>query len=87
MFTKTHLPDSSLLCHIIVFFLYIEVQLINNLVLVSGVQRSESVTHIHESIHFQIFFKVTLLWNIEQSSLYYTIGPCWLSVLNTAVYT
>ena len=87
MFTKTHLPDSSFLCHIIVFFLYIEVQLINNLVLVSGVQRSESVTHIHESIHFQIFFKVTLLWNIEQSSLYYTIGPCWLSVLNTAVYT
>ena len=87
MFTKTHLPDSSLLCHIIVFFLYIEVQLINNLVLVSGVQQSESVTHIHESIHFQIFFKVTLLWNIEQSSLYYTIGPCWLSVLNTAVYT
>ena len=69
------------------FFLYIEVQLINNLVLVSGVQQSESVIHIHVLIHFQIFFKVTLLWNIEQSSLYYSVGPCWLSVLNTAVYT
>jgi len=25
--------------------------------------------------------------NIEQSSLCYTVGPCWLSILNTAVWT
>ena len=87
MFTKTHLPDSSLLCHLIVFFFFIEVQLINNVVLASGVQQSDSVIHICVSIHFQFFFQVRLLKNIEQSSLHYTVGPCWLSILNTAVYT
>ena len=24
--------------------------------------------------------------NIEHSSLYYTVGPCWLSILNSSVY-
>ena len=73
---------------ITVFFLklfYIEVQLINNVVLLSGVQQSDSVIHV--SIHFQIFFQVRLLQNFEQSSPYYTVGPCWLSILNTTVYT
>ena len=28
-----------------------------------------------------------LPYNIEQSSLYYTVRPCWLSVLNTTVCT
>ena len=34
---------------------------------------------------FSNFFR--LLHNIELSSLCYTIGPCWLSTLNTVVYT
>ena len=55
--------------------------------LVSGVQQSDSVIHIHVSILFQILFPIKLLKNIEQSSLCYTVGPCWLSVLNTAVCT
>ena len=59
----------------------------NNAVLVSGVQPSDSVIHIHVSILFQIVFHFRLLQNIGQSSLCYTVDPCWLSILNTAVWT
>ena len=59
--------------------------MINNVVLVSGVQQSDSVIHIHVSILFQILFPFRLLQNIEQSSLCSTVGPCWFSLLNTAV--
>ena len=31
---------------------------------------------------FQVLFPLRLLQNIEQSSLHYTIGPYWLSILN-----
>ena len=55
--------------------------MINNVVLVSGVQQSDSVIHIHVPILFQIIFPFRLLYNIEQSSLCYTVGPCWLSIL------
>ena len=37
--------------------------------LVSGVQQSDSVIHIHMSILFQVLFPFRLLKNIEQSSL------------------
>ena len=60
--------------------------MINN-VLVSGVQQSDSVIHIHVSILFQILFLFRLLQNIEQSSLCSTVGLCWLSILNIAVGT
>ena len=55
--------------------------MINNVVLVSGVQQSDSVIHIHVSILFQILFPFRLLQNMEQSSLCYTVGPCWLFFL------
>ena len=58
--------------------------MINNVVIVSGVQQSDSVMHIHVSILFQILFPFRLLHNIEQSFLCYTVGPCWLSILNIA---
>ena len=68
--------------------------MINNVLLVSGVQQSDPVVHqsdpvihVHVSILFQILFKFKLLQSLEQSSLCYTVGPCWLSVLNAAVYT
>ena len=54
--------------------------MINNVVLVSGVQQSDSVIHIYVSILFQILFPFVLLHNIEQSSLCCAIGPCWLSI-------
>ena len=60
--------------------------MVNN-VLVSGVQQSDSVIHIHVSILFQILFPFRLLQNIKQCFLYYTVGPCWLSILNIAVCT
>ena len=61
--------------------------MINNVVLVSGVQQSDSVIHIYVSILFQILFPFRLLYNIEQSFLCYTVGPCWLSILDIAVCT
>ena len=36
------------------------------------------------SILFQILSPFRLLHNIEQSSLCYTVGPCWSSILKTA---
>ena len=51
------------------FVFYIGVSLINNVVLVSGVQQSDSVIHTHVSILFQILFPFRLLQNIERSSL------------------
>ena len=61
--------------------------MINNLVIVSGVRQSDSVTRIHVSILFKILFPSKPLLITEQSSLCYTVGPCWLSVLNIAVCT
>ena len=61
--------------------------MINNVVLVSGVQQSDSVIHIHVSILFQVLFLFKLLQSVEQSSLGYTVGPCWLSILSIEVCT
>ena len=55
--------------------------------LVSGVEQSDSVIHMHVSVLFQILFPFRLLQNTEQSSLCYTVGPCLLSILNIAVCT
>ena len=78
-------PNISFFSFNILF--YIGVQLVNNVVLVSGVQQSDSVIHTHVPILFQILFPIRLLQNIEQGSLCYTVGPCWLSILNIAVCT
>ena len=57
----------------------------HNVVLVSGIQKSDSVINIHVSILFQILFPFRLLQSIEQRSLWYTVGPCWLSILHIVV--
>ena len=75
------LPEFPSHPHLQLLF-YIGIQLINNIVLISNIQQSDSVIHVHASVLFQILFPVRLLQNIEQSSLCYTIGPCWLSILN-----
>ena len=59
--------------------------MISNVGLVSGVQQSDSVIHIHVSILLKILFPFRLLHNSEQSSLFYTIGPFWLFTLNISV--
>ena len=61
--------------------------MINNVVLVSGVQQSDPVIHVHVSILFQILFPLRLLQNFEQSPLCYTVGPYWLSIFNIVVCT
>ena len=58
-------------------FIFFKFILFNNVVLVSGVQQSDSVIRIHASILFQILLPFMLLQNIEQSPLCYTVGPCW----------
>ena len=57
----------------------------NSIVLVSGVQQSDSGICMHVPIPFQILFPLRLLQKTEQSSLCYPVGPCWLSILNIAV--
>ena len=66
---------------------YFGTQLINNVVLVSGIQKSDLAIHIHVSFFFQILFLLKLLQNIEQSSLCYIIGHYWFSILHIAVCT
>ena len=54
--------------------------------LVSDVQQSDSlIIHIHVSVLFQIFLLIRVLQHIEQCSLCYTVGPCWLSILSVKV--
>ena len=66
---------------------YIVVKLINNVMLVSGIEQSGSVMPIHVSILFQILVPFRLFHNIEQSSLCYTGGRYWSSILNIVVCT
>ena len=68
------------------FSFYMGEELINNVVLASGIQESDSVIqesdsviYTHVSILFQILFPFRLLQNIEQSSLCSAVGPCWFT--------
>ena len=78
------LPPPLLTFYFILEYNIFQYIVTNNIVLISDVQQSDSVIHIHASVLFQILFPIRLLQNIEQSSLCYTIGP-WLSILNIAV--
>ena len=66
--------------------------MIYNVVFIAGVQQSDPVIHVHAyilsfyaSILFQSLFPFRLSQNIVQSSLCYTEGPCWLSILYIGV--
>ena len=65
---------------------YTGIYLIYNIVLVSAVQKSDSVIHMDISIPSQVLFLCGSLENIEQSSLCYTIGSYRLSMLYLVVY-
>ena len=69
------------------FLFYIGVQPINNVVIVSGEHQRDSAICIHVSILPSTPLLSRLPHNIEQSSLCYTVDPCWLSILNIAVWT
>jgi len=62
-------------------------QLINNVLIDSGEYQRDSVIHIHVSSLLQTPLSSKRPHNIAQSSPCYTVGPCWLSILNTAVCT
>ena len=55
--------------------------------IVSGEWRRDSAMHIHVSILPQTPLPSRLSHNVEQSPMCYTVGLCWLSVLNIAVCT
>ena len=69
------------------FLFCVGVQPIYNVVLVSGEQRRDSAVHINVSILPQTPLPFRLPHNLKQSSLCYTVGPCWLYILNFAVCT
>ena len=55
-----------------------------------SVQQSDSLIHV--SIIFQVIFPFRLLHTIDQTyhstfPVLYTVGPCWLSILNITVCT
>ena len=60
---------------------------INKIVIFSSEQQRDSAIHIHVSVLPQTPFISRLPHNIEQSSLCYTLSPCWLSILNIVVCT
>ena len=51
--------------------------------IVSGEQQRDTAVHTLVSILLQTPLPFRLPHNIEQSSLCYSVGPCWLSILNT----
>ena len=61
-------------------------QLISKVVVVLGGQQRNPAIHIHVSILLQAFFPSGLPHSTQQSTLWYTIGPCWLSILSSSVY-
>ena len=69
----------------VLFEIFIAVQLIYNVVLVSGAQQSESVIYICIFTLFQILSPYRPLQSTEQSSLCYTIGSYQLSILQIVV--
>ena len=69
---------------ILTLFIVIEVPLIYNIVLVSGIQPSDSIIHIcmYTSVFFfSILFHYTLLQDIDYSSLCYAVNPCCLYIV------
>ena len=75
-----------------IFFVFFHFQfcigvfLINNVVIVSGGQQRDPAIHTHVPILPQTPLPSRLLYNIEQSSTCYTVGPCLLPILNSSVY-
>ena len=55
--------------------------------IVSDGQQRYSAIHVQVSILPQTSLPSRLPYNTEQSSQWYTVGPYWLSILNTAVCT
>ena len=57
----------------------------NKVVTISGEQRRDSAVHMHVSVLPQTPLPSRPAHHLEQSFLCYTVGPCWLSILNIAM--
>ena len=66
-----------------VLYFLIKMQLIYSVVPISAVQHSDPV--IYTYIHFSYFFHYGLSQDIKTSFLWYTLGPCCLSLLNVII--
>ena len=66
------------------FLFYAGGQPVASIVMVSGVQQSASAAQIILLPQTPLPSRIPL---IEQSSLRCAVGPCWLSILNTATCT
>ena len=64
---------------------YFEVSSVNNAVTVAGGQQRNSAIHIHVSILPHAPLSSRLPHNIEQTFMFFSVGSCWLSILNIAV--
>ena len=67
------------------FLFYIGVLPISHVVIVSGGQQRGPAVHIYVPILPQTPLPSLLPHSFEKSSLCYTVGLCWLSILNIAV--
>ena len=70
---------------LILFNLYFKLECKISNVLISGGQQSDSLVRIHAFLLCEVLFPYRLFQNIAQSSLYYTVGPCWSSILNIVI--
>ena len=75
----------SWLADFFALFCFIEIWLVYSVVLVAGVQQNDSMFFMY--LFFLIVFPFRLFHNIEQSSLCYTVDPCWLSFFSITVCT
>ena len=80
-----HLPKLHPPSHQSISIFFVGVGLLYNIVLVSGTHQRDSVIHIHILILFHLDLPYRSLQNSEQCSLFYTVSPCWLSILYIVV--
>ena len=93
--SSVNLGETCLNIYFFLFKIYfIQVYLIYNVVLISAVSQSDSVIYIHIYIHTHIYIHILffiLLFiassqDFEYSSLWYTVGPYYLSILYKIVF-
>ena len=82
---KARMENLSFFFSFWTFYFCIGVELVNNVVIISGEQWRGSVIHMHVFILPKLLS--SLAHHTEQSSMCCIIGPCWLSILNIAVCT
>ena len=55
--------------------------MVDNVVLVVGVQQRDSLVHIYVSLLLKIFSRLGYYRVLNRVLPCYTVGPCWLSVV------